>query len=764
MDQEFQTPEGEPLFDQSMEPNPFDQAMQSLTPQDIGDKFYDNICDEIPENLQLSLGRKLKDIFEADRESNEERLMIISKGMEALGLSRNAAKGSDGFLNSSFLNSWLALCAESSTELFPPNNIVSVTPIQDYKNKFRNASTAVIPDASQQPPQQGVQAMDAPPPAPEPNPNPADPMEIYQIASSAEDDFNYMLCERYPDMIEEMESAISQCFIAGSCVVKIYYDPSLNRPYIKMIPPDKIIANAEATNLASADRVSHSFTLTERELRDYVNSGYFSSKNLPDFFSNQGDNYEDEADTIREEITGVTKNTDFGSSLLYNYKFVETETFLSLDEIDDSSASSYNSKSRLRHQLVPYAVTFEEETAKVVRVVRKWDYKSKNIRKIENLVQFKFLPGFDIWGLGLSHMVVSMANAATIIERELVKSARLANFPGGIMRSDATIDKSSIQLNEAEYIKVRSSDALSEVFKERPFTPPSPMLKEILTDLENKIQKISGITTIKMENMPSNIKSSALLAIIEKEIKPQSAVMRRIQSSINQALKILQRLLINEMGMEEFGDRNDLVLPEFDIGVEKYTNKEIYGRPIVVRSSADPTLTSSAAQMIRAQYMHEIASSDPSQHKMNEVYRRLYQIMRIPDIPGILYSPQELQKMQEAQAEQQAKALDQNKILMADVEQKADAVRQKTEVDKLKIQTKAQTDQMKLESEKVFKQQQYEYESLKEELNRLKIERENNRMDEQTYVENMKKINDTIISKYKTEAEIGRTIPTKNIT
>lgn len=771
-------PEEEPI-------NPFELAMAAYQHANVHESFYQNFCDEIPEDLQLSLGRKLKDLYEQDLEANKDRLEIIKKGMEALGLSKSGSEGNDSFLNPSFLNSWLGLCAESTTELFSPNNIVQVSPILDFQKKFGSNKhpEAQQPQPQPMPPQgQAQQPMQqdpaadmqgnpmeqgAPQPAPQaphPAPSHSDSMEIYQIAAAAEDDLNFMLCEKYPDMIEELENAISQSFIAGSCVAKIYFDPSTNRPYIKMIPPDKINANPEATNLSSADRVSHSFTLTERELRDYVNSGYFSRKNLPNFSGGDLDSPDEGLDQTREDITGITKNNnDFDSALNYTYTFVEMEIYISLAEVADRSASNFNSKSRWEHQLVPYSITFELETAKVVRVVRKWDHKSKNIKKIENLVQFKFLPGFGIWGLGLSHLVVSLANTATIIQKELVKSARLANFPGGIMRSDAQVDKSAIELLEGQYLKVRTSDALGEVFKEMPFTPPSPMLKDILTDIENQIQKISGITTIKMDNMPSNIKSSVLLAIIEKEMKPQSAVLRRIQSSINQALKILHRILINEMGDEEFGEQNDLVLPEYRQEETQLTNKEIYGRALIVRSAADPTLTSSAAQMVRAQYMHEVAQSDPTMHKMNEVYRRLYQIMRIPDIDGILMTPQELQQMQQQQAEQASKQIDQSQILMADIQQKSEAAQKKAEIDMAKIHAKAQVDAQKIDIERMSKQQQFEYEQLKEEIKHIKNERENDRMDHETYVDNLKKINDIIISKYKTQFEIGHEIPTEDI-
>lgn len=719
--------------------------------------FFKNILDEIPDDIQYLIGNRLKKLYESDLEANQDRLEIISRGLEELGLTQVNSNNGDGdkFKNSAFLSSWLALCAESSSELFPPNNIVSVSLLEDFKKLHKNKTqnqTNLPPEVQAQ-----QDMLDQ-----EKKKNEAVRLSnLYKISAMAEDDINNMFCEQYPDMIEEMEKAINNAFIAGSCVVKVYHDPSLGRPYIRMIPPERISANPEATNLASATRVSHSFILTEKELRDYVYSGYFSKKNL----RNLSDNYDDDnpVTEVRDSIEGIDKDYTANTYLDYTYEFVEMEIFLSLNEIGDKEANSYDTKESWRFQLMPYSITFEASTGNLVRVVRKWNKNSPKNKKLQNLVQFKFLTGFGLWGQGLAHLAVTMARAATILEQELVRSARLSNFPGGIMRADAQIDNSNLQLNNATYFKVRTSDPISEIFEKLPFTPPSPMLKEILGDIERKIQQISGITALKMENIPSNIKSSALLAILEKEIKPQSAVMRRIQASVNQVLKIIHRILIDEMGNEEFGIRDEIFLDDIyqeNIGL---TNKEVYGAPIIIRSSADPSLTNSAAQMIRAQYIHELAASDPTQHKMNEVYRRLYQIMRVPDIDGILYTPEEMQKIQEQQAQAQAQALDQNKILMADVEQKAKAAEQKNQVEMMKVQNKAQIDMSKLDIERESKAQEFQYQMIKEQEKRDAEELKAHINIEKNIRDNLNTENDLLIKKAKTESEIGHFIQQKTL-
>jgi hypothetical protein len=148
---------------------------------------------------------------------------------------------------------------------------------------------------------------------------------------------------------------------------------------------------------------------------------------------------------------------------------------------------------------------------------------------------------------------------------------------------------------------------------------------------------------------------------------------------------------------------------------------------------------------------------------MNEVYRRLYQIMRVPDIDGILYTPEEMQKIQEQQAQAQAQALDQNKILMADVEQKAKAAEQKTQVEMMKVQNKAQIDMSKLEIERESKAQEFQYQMVKEQEKREAEQLKANINIEKNIRDSINDENDLLIKKAKTESEIGHLIPQKTI-
>lgn len=689
--------------------------------------FYENFADKIPKEFLSRLGNQLKSLYEKDTENNRNRINLILNGLKALGLSNSSSDQNDeSFTNPSYLKSFLSLSHESSTELFPPNNIVQASikiPPQslddvDEQQQMVNQNQPQSPDPQQQ----------AQPQQPD-NSKRNERETINKVAALAESDLNYKLDEEWTDIVEEIEKAISASIISGSSVVSVEYNHSMNRPYVKNIPVEKIVMDAEATNLNSAMRISYSWTVSEKQLRDFLYSGYFSSFPGMEIYKDNLNTESNEVTELKQEIDGVNPSEESDYSFEYTYKFVTSQIFISLNEMDNQSKQE-----RMKHKLLPYAITFHEQTGHIVRIVRMWDMKDKEQKKVNNLVCFKFLNWDGVWGTGLAHVAVPLARIATQLHRELTKSVRMANFPGGIIREDVRVDQTNLTLGQFQFVKVGTSEKLSDVIDRNLFNPPSPMAYELLKEFQASIESIAGITGLKMENIPSNIKSSALLAILEKEIKPQSAFMRRTQKSLNQVLKIIQRILTREMGEFPFGEY------EMYFKGQVLTNKDIYGSHIQIRSSADPTLTNSAAQMIRIQAILEMAHAAPQLHKLDEIYRRAYNIMRVEDVNGILKSPSELameaQQAQEAASQQ----IDPNQVMMQEVQNNAQAQVQKHEIEKMKIQVKQAIESQKIAVESQDKQQEFMNEMQKDK------------------IEQFRDINDILIKKAKTEAEIGRPI------
>ena len=696
--------------------------------------FYKNIATEISEEILEDLGQKLKDLYEKDLEDNEKRIDIINQGYIALGLTKASDDTTDDdFINPAFLTSYIKLANEFAAELFAPNHIVQAIPL----NINNNPKSQPQPQSNQQP--------NVDPTVKEQNPLLTTPIikkrtpeeEITLINKKSQfavQDMNLKLSEEWRDIKIEIQRAIQQSFIAGSSIVHIYYDKGLQRPIVDNLKTDKVVMDPNAKSLSSAMRISFEKIIPEKLMRDKI----YSREYLPIIESTSHDGFDQdntsEVDQTRSDITGITMpEQDPTNPFEYVYRTVTSQVFISIKEIGDKELYKDGIP---KYILLPYEIEFLRENGKILSVKRQWDFKDPLFRKIHNLIDFMFLIDSGPFGIGLSQVAVPLARIATQLHRQLVKSAKIANFPSALIRSDSNIVTKEAELNEYQLTPVSTtSDRLSDVVMPIPFNNPSPIMMDILRQFEESILNLAGTMNIKMENLPSNIKSSLLFAIIDKEMKPQSAVMRNYQQSFNDVLKMIQRILHEEMGEFRFGEFPTILEDEILI------NKDVYGAPLRIKSAADPTLTSSAAQLIRNQTLLELAQSAPELHNLHEIYYRTYTSMHIDNIDMILKTPEQLS--QEAQAQQQASANTPTQIdvLMADVQQKSQEAQARQEIDVMKIQAKQETDKLKIMASQQAKNQEFENQKIKDLLDKIRFD------------------NDALIKKTKVEAETG--IPIK---
>jgi hypothetical protein len=63
--------------------------------------------------------------------------------------------------------------------------------------------------------------------------------------------------------------------LSGNAFKKIYFDPSLDRQVSVFIPAEDIVVPYGASNLESAERVTHVMRKTENELRRLQVSGFY---------------------------------------------------------------------------------------------------------------------------------------------------------------------------------------------------------------------------------------------------------------------------------------------------------------------------------------------------------------------------------------------------------------------------------------------------------------------------------------------------------
>lgn len=681
-------------------------------PQEAQFDFYQNLADSPEQLYNDELQFRLKTQVEEEFQARTGWYDKLIDGLEAQGLTTPKESYNDTndlpIVNPTFLHTILSLTAEFSDDLFKPNNVVE----GEVKNK-----TALNE-----------------------NPESAKQSEIFErIADMAKEDLNHKIMFEWDDLKQQVQRGMRSSFLTGSAFFKVYFDEFFRRPVVRFIPPENILIPPDSPSLSTAERITHVFELSKAQVVAYQRAGYFKEFNIES--SDSEITYSEGIRSIKDEIIGVKSDNFNESRDNKKYLFTESEVFLSQDDINDPFIENNpNYSNEIKNGYFPYKITAHYETGEFLNITRNWDPEiNYKIIKIMNLFQLLYMPGESIQGEGLTTIAMNMHINATTIMRELTSSIRLANTSTGIMSSNINV-KSDMQSIEAGRINfLPTSDGTLDGFQNLPFNQPNPLFFEYLQFLEGKISSIAGISTIKGENIPSNMQASALFALMEKESKPMSGVMQRFIEGLNHMFSMIQRIMAEDLGHEPFGDPS--------LGL---TNKDIYGAPITLLSSCDPTLSNSSLRILQMQTLFEFATQHPELHNMLEVYQRLYQVLKINDIHQMLITEEQYQEMQKQQQEQQQQQIQQQQQQAQAMQQQA---QQQNALLQQELQAKQQADAVKAQLQEQKLKNDMEIDQAKMQVELMKEQGENVKQRNIEEAQMYKSQNDFLIEQYKLELE-----------
>lgn len=106
--------------------------------------------------------------------------------------------------------------------------------------------------------------------------------EKKDAAIRVQEDMNYMLTEVMPEYRSETERMLWGLGLAGNAFKKVYFDPNSERPAAIFCPAEDVVVPYGASNLESADRITHVMRKTENEMRRLQVSGFYLDEDLGD--------------------------------------------------------------------------------------------------------------------------------------------------------------------------------------------------------------------------------------------------------------------------------------------------------------------------------------------------------------------------------------------------------------------------------------------------------------------------------------------------
>lgn len=547
--------------------------------------FYANLVDFVSDDALESLSSDLLQSIHSDKESRADWERTYTDGLKYLGMKFDEQRsepfeGSSGVIHPILAEAVTQFQAQSYKEMLPAQGPV--------KTQIIGQRTA----------------------------------DVESQADRVKEFMNFYIMNVMKEYDPELDQLLFYLPLAGSAFKKIYYDFVLGRAVAKFVPPEDLIVPYEATDLFSAERITHVISMSTNEVKKQQLSGFYANIDIPDSgYLAESDEVEDEIDSIQGVHPSYTEHR--------NRTIYEVHTVLDLEGFEDKGEDGEETGLKL-----PYIVTIDEQSEKVLAIRRNFNPDDALKNKINYFVQYKFLPGLGFYGLGLSHMIGGLSKASTSILRQLIDAGTLANLPAGFKARGMRIRDEASPLQPGEFRDIDTTGgSLRENLIPLPVKEPSQVLYNLLGLLVDSGKRFAAIADMNIGDVNQAMPVGTTVALLERGTKVMSAIHKRLHYSqrLEFALlaKVFQEYLPPEYVFETGSGPATIKGQDFDDRVD-------------VIPVSDPNIFSQSQRISMAQELLQMVQSNPEVHGPNgvyEAYRRMYAALGVDNIESLLQPP-----------------------------------------------------------------------------------------------------------------------------
>ncbi len=428
--------------------------------------------------------------------------------------------------------------------------------------------------------------------------------EKKEAAVRVQADMNYQITDVMVEYRPETERLLWGLGLAGNAFKKVYYDPSLERQVAMFIPAEDVVVPYGASNLETAERITHVMRKTENEVRKLQVAGFYVDADLGSPNSSL-----DEVEKKIAEKMGFRATTDD------RYKLLEMHVNLDIPGYEHKDKNGEPTGIAL-----PYVVTIEKGTATCLAIRRNWNPDDETHQKRQHFVHYGYVPGFGFYCFGLIHLIGAFAKSGTSLIRQLVDAGTLSNLPGGFKTRGLRVKGDDTPIAPAEF---RDVDVPSGTIKDNimtlPYKEPSQVLISLLNQIVEEGRRFANAADIKVADMSANTPVGTALAVLERTMKVMSAVQARIHYSLKQELRLLKGI-IRDYTPEDY--------PYEPIEGSRFAKKSDYDMVDVIPVS-DPNAATLSQKVVQYQAVIQLAQTAPQIYDMKYLHRQMLDVLGI---------------------------------------------------------------------------------------------------------------------------------------
>ena len=536
------------------------------------DEFNLNLAEEMEDDLLNELANDLIEDYSGDVNSRKDWLDTYVDGLDLLGLKLEDRsepwEGACNVYHPLLTETLVKFQAETMTETFPASGPV--------KTQIIGKETEECKDA----------------------------------AARVQENMNYQLTEKMTEYRPEHERMLWGLGLAGNAFKKVYYDPNLERQVSMYIPAEDIVVPYGASDLESAERVTHVMRKTQNELRKLQVAEFYKDVDLGE------PTYDlDDVEKKIAEKMGFSATTDS------RWKILEMHVDLDLEGYEDEQDGEKTGIA------LPYVVTIEKSTNTVLSIRRNWSQDDKTRQKRQHFVHYGYVPGFGFYHFGLIHLIGAFAKSGTMILRQLVDAGTLSNLPGGFKSRGLRIKGDETPISPAEFRDVDvPSGSIRDNILPLPYKEPSQVLNSLMNQIIDEGRRFASAADLKVSDMSANAPVGTTLAILERTLKVMSAVQARIHYSMRQELRLLKGII------KDFTPADYAYTP--DTGSREAKQSD-YDKVEVIPVS-DPNAATMSQKVVQYQAVMQLAQQNPNIYDMVELNRQMLDVLGVKNVDKLI--------------------------------------------------------------------------------------------------------------------------------
>ena len=563
-----------------------DEEIQTPTQPQMS--FDANLVDFIDENTLEKISNDLLDSIETDKQSRSEWEKTYTDGLKYLGMKFDETRsqpfeGSSGVVHPILAEAVTQFQAQAYKEMLPAKGPV--------KTEIVGART----------------------------------IDTENQAERVQEFMNYYIMNEMDEYDPELDQMLFYLPLAGSCFKKVYFDFVLNRAVAKFVVPEDLIVPYEAADISSAERITHSISMSANEIKKQQVTGFYANVDIG------SGSYSEDMDEISEAIDDIQ-----GISPSYkenrNRTVYEVHTVLDIEGFEDLDQQNMPTGLKL-----PYIVTIEEDSQKILSIRRNYKQNDLLKNKINYFVQYKFLPGLGFYGLGLSHMIGGLSKASTSILRQLIDAGTLANLPAGFKARGMRIRDEDDPLQPGEFRDIDTTGgSLRENLIPLPIKEPSNVLMQLLGILVDSGKRFAAIADMNVGDMNQAMPVGTTVALLERGTKVMSAIHKRLHYAQRIEFGLLAKV---------FGEYLPPVY-NYQVGSGAQEVKQIdFDDRVDIIPVSDPNIFSQSQRVTLAQELLQMVQSNPEIHGpmgIYEAYKRMYAALGVDNVDALLQPPPDM--------------------------------------------------------------------------------------------------------------------------